>query len=181
MSQEEFDKCLLVVAGGYDKLNSENILHHQYLCDRARELGIFESTEFVKSPRKSRLLASQRTADDRLADDVKVQLLRRCRLLLYTPTNEHFGIVPLEAMYMRRCVVATNTGGPTETVVDGETGFLCESNAESFCEAMLEALKNPKRIESMGESGHRRVVENFAFDAFAVKLNTELTTLIGRP
>ncbi|KAH7698441.1 alpha-1,3-mannosyltransferase [Aphelenchoides avenae] len=158
---EQFDKCLLVVAGGYDKLNSENILHHQHLCDKARDLDIFENTVFVKSPR----------------DDVKVQLLRRCRLLLYTPTNEHFGIVPLEAMYMRRPVVATNTGGPTETVVDGKTGFLCTSDAESFCEPMLEAAKNPKKFAEMGENGHRRVVEHFAFDAFADKLNEALVAL----
>jgi alpha-1,3/alpha-1,6-mannosyltransferase len=36
----------------------------------------------------------------------KLALLRRARCLLYTPSREHFGIVPIEAMYMecpRRC------------------------------------------------------------------------------
>jgi len=36
--------------------------------------------------------------------------------LIYTPTNEHFGIVPLEAMYMEKPVIACNSGGPTETI-----------------------------------------------------------------
>lgn len=39
--------------------------------------------------------------------------------LLYTPMYEHFGIVPLEAMASRIPVVATTTGGPTETIIDG--------------------------------------------------------------
>ena len=47
-------------------------------------------------------------------------------MLLYTPENEHFGIVPVEAMYMGCIVFACNSGGPLESVADGETGFLLE-------------------------------------------------------
>jgi glycosyltransferase involved in cell wall biosynthesis len=48
--------------------------------------------------------------------------------------GEHFGIVPIEAMYCQLPVVAVNDGGPTETVVDGLTGFLCDPDPESFAE-----------------------------------------------
>ena len=37
--------------------------------------------------------------------------------LLYTPANEHFGIVPLECMQRGTPVIAVNSGGPIETVV----------------------------------------------------------------
>ncbi len=38
------------------------------------------------------------------------------RVVLYTPVDEHFGIVPVEAMYSRRPILACNSGGPQESV-----------------------------------------------------------------
>lgn len=52
-------------------------------------------------------------------------LLAACTVVLYTPQNEHFGIVPLEAMASGRPVVACSSGGPLESVVHGSTGMLC--------------------------------------------------------
>jgi len=36
--------------------------------------------------------------------------------LLYTPSNEHFGIVPCEAMASHVPVIAVNSGGPLESI-----------------------------------------------------------------
>lgn len=44
--------------------------------------------------------------------------------MIYTPENEHFGIVPLEAMLAGIPVLVTNTGGPLETIYDGRIGWL---------------------------------------------------------
>lgn len=43
-------------------------------------------------------------------------------------SGEHFGIVPLEAMYSKTGVVAVNDGGPTETVEDEVTGITVPCN-----------------------------------------------------
>ena len=37
-------------------------------------------------------------------------------------------------------MVAVNDGGPTETVVDGLTGFLCRPDPESFAEVIIGAF-----------------------------------------
>ena len=60
--------------------------------------------------------------------------------LLYTPTNEHFGIVPVEAMVCGVPVLACNTGGPTESVVNSpeieKTGWLRLPDPEIWAEAL---------------------------------------------
>lgn len=55
----------------------------------------------------------------------RAHLLAACVAVVYTPPNEHFGIVPLEAMAHRCPVIACNSGGPCETVEAGSTGVLC--------------------------------------------------------
>lgn len=63
-------------------------------------------------------------------DAQKAYLLRACSAVVYTPSHEHFGIVPLEAMAAFRPVIAVNNGGPLESVKNGQTGFLCEPTAD---------------------------------------------------
>lgn len=100
VSKSSFERCHLILAGGYDKRVNENVEHFDELEELADELNIKPKCTFLKSP----------------SDKFKLWLLQRCDALLYTPSNEHFGIVPIEAMYMKKPVVACNSGGPTETV-----------------------------------------------------------------
>ena len=107
-----------------------------------------------------------------MSDRDKVRLLKTSKGLIYTPSGEHFGIVPVEAMYMRLPVIAVNNGGPTETVVDGETGYLCQPDPESFANAMNKLIEGGDQLKkTLGDNGHQRVLQNFSFDAFALKLD----------
>lgn len=60
-----------------------------------------------------------------MPSDTKSLLIAASTSLIYTPAFEHFGIVPIEAMFLGRPVIAIDAGGPRETIVDGKTGFLC--------------------------------------------------------
>ena len=53
-------------------------------------------------------------------------MLAAATVVIYTPENEHFGIVPIEAMAAGKPVIACRSGGPKESVLHGETGYLCE-------------------------------------------------------
>jgi alpha-1,3/alpha-1,6-mannosyltransferase len=68
---------------------------------------------------------------------------------------------------MGKPVIAVDSGGPRETVVDGETGFLCPSNECHFGSTMARIVKEPKLGESMGAAGKQRFIEKFSFEAFS--------------
>jgi glycosyltransferase involved in cell wall biosynthesis len=63
--------------------------------------------------------------------------LSRCRAVLFCG-QEDFGMVPVEAQSMGRPVIAYNAGGAAETVVNGSTGILFDSQSvEAVSEAIL--------------------------------------------
>ena len=141
--------------GGYDERVLENREHYLELRTLARESGVADNMTFLRS----------------FTDSQKVSLLSACTALVYTPSNEHFGICPLEAMYMERPVLAVNSGGPLETVIDGKTGFLCEPTADAFAVKMAHFVQAPTARTEMGKAGKRRVLGSFSFASFTRKLN----------
>jgi len=164
--QENFwNEVHLIVAGGYDDRVIENIEYHRELEILAEALQIDENhITFLRS----------------ISDEEKRFLLHSCRALIYTPTNEHFGIVPIEAMALGRPVIAVNSGGPKETLDDGETGFLCNETAEEFADAMKKLIKDRDLAREMGEVGQKRVRERFSFQAFAEQFENCVMSLVDK-
>jgi alpha-1,3/alpha-1,6-mannosyltransferase len=106
-------------------------------------------------------------------NSLKDALLKSARLLVYTPSNEHFGIVPLEAMLAGTPVLAANTGGPLETVVDGVTGWLCPpEDVEAWTVVMDKVLHkmSDAELQKMAEAGRQRVVSEFSDVKMAERL-----------
>ena len=108
------------------------------------------------------------------SDKERVALLRYSTCLLYTPSNEHFGLVPIEAMYMKCPVIACNSGGPLETIINNVTGFLCDPNPLAFSTAMKKMIEK-KAAESYGNAGYNHVLENFSFPKFSEKLDKSVS------
>jgi len=68
----------------------------------------------------------------------------------------------LEAMAMKKPVVATAVGGTKEIVRDGENGFLVRpKDAKALAEAIQKILQDINLAINFGESGYRFVRENF--------------------
>ena len=66
-------------------------------------------------------------------DDALVELYRDALAVVYPPFDEDFGYVTLEAFLAAKPVISCrDSGGPTEFVVDGENGFVCEPSAEAI-------------------------------------------------
>lgn len=115
---------------------------------------------------------------------LKSMLLYAAKLLVYTPSNEHFGIVPLEAMMAGVPVLAANNGGPLETVIDGETGWLRPvEEVTQWTNVMRQVLfeMEPEQLERMGEAGKRRVKEEFSETKMAHTLDAEIEAMVASP
>jgi glycosyltransferase involved in cell wall biosynthesis len=62
-----------------------------------------------------------------ISDDQLVALYADCRAVIYTPYDEDFGYVTLEAFLSGKPVITTtDAGGPLEFVEDGVNGDVCE-------------------------------------------------------
>ncbi|WP_223635454.1 glycosyltransferase family 4 protein [Corallococcus sp. EGB] len=100
-------------------------------------------------------------------------LLHRIADIAVVPSlYEPFGYTVIEAMASGLPLVVTDSGGPAEIVVPGETGLIVpvkpgapggprEVDVDAFADALLELLADPARARRMGETGQRRVVEVF--------------------
>lgn len=115
---------------------------------------------------------------------LKTMLLHASTLLVYTPSHEHFGIVPLEAMLAGVPVLAANSGGPLETVVDGETGWLRSADdITQWTEVMQKVLHGmtDKQLQQMGEEGKRWVKDQFSEKKMASRLDQEIEIMVNSP
>lgn len=119
-----------------------------------------------------RRLAGETGVDDHVtflrsfSDAEKRSLLTTATCLLYTPDREHFGIVPVEAMYLRCPVIAVSSGGPLETVSHNQTGFLCDQTPERFAEAMQRFVRDSKLKSKWADNCKSRMIEMFSYETY---------------
>ncbi|KAJ7556987.1 hypothetical protein O6H91_05G107500 [Diphasiastrum complanatum] len=156
------DSIKLVLAGGYDKRLAENREYLLELKALTEEKGLMEHVIFVPS-----CSTVQRNA-----------LLAACICVVYTPQEEHFGIVPLEAMAAGKPVIACNSGGPMESIVASKTGFLCEPTPENFSSALFLLLSNSTNAERMGKDAREHVEHNFSRQVFGDRLQSVILQLV---
>jgi glycosyltransferase involved in cell wall biosynthesis len=81
---------------------------------------------------------------------------------------ESYGMVNVEAMACAKPIVSTNRGGPSETVVHGETGYLVEpGDAGGLAQHVIKLLRDPDLRTTMGAAGRARVEAMFSAQATA--------------
>jgi glycosyltransferase involved in cell wall biosynthesis len=94
-------------------------------------------------------------------DDVP-RILAEITLLVHPAHQEPFGRVLLEAAACGIPVVATNVGGTSEIVLDGQTGFLVPPrNTELLALRVTELLTNVLLSRGMGLAARKRAQQDF--------------------
>lgn len=162
LSETTFPRVRLIIAGGYDSRLRENrdTLHVLETC--VERLHLEDHVVFIRS----------------LPDAQRLELLSRCFCVVYTPENEHFGLVPLEAMAAGRPVIVVNSGGTLETVRHGETGLLCAPTPRAFADAMAQLILDRREAKRLGKAGQEHVERQFSRGAFGTRLEIIMRDLV---
>lgn len=84
-------------------------------------------------------------------------------ILILPSLREGLPLVALEAMALKKPVIATNVGGNPEVVLHGETGFLVPPEDSVELTAAIKRLIQDKELaKRLGENGYNRVKEYFS-------------------
>lgn len=92
-----------------------------------------------------------------------VKIIAALDILVLPSLREPFGLVSLETMAMKKPVVATNTGGSPEVVINEKTGLLVSPrDSGALCSAIIKLLKDKELARKMGAAGRERVTSFFS-------------------
>lgn len=104
-------------------------------------------------------------------DDIR-QILRQAAVVIHTSRFEGMSNALLEAQSMGIPVIARRNGANTETVVDGVTGILADTNDE-LARACVALLTDQEMRNQMGAMARKRILSGFTI-AGQVKKNEAL-------
>jgi glycosyltransferase involved in cell wall biosynthesis len=77
----------------------------------------------------------------------------------------------MDAMAMKKAVVATRVGGVPEVVAEGVNGVLVPAkDPRALAQGIISLLKDPDRVKAMGEAGRRIAEEKFHVDIMVNKI-----------
>jgi type III pantothenate kinase len=110
------------------------------------------------------------------------EVLAAADVMVCSSWFESLSMVALESMAMARPIVSTRVGGPSETIIDGVTGFLVPPrDSAAIAERVTLLLRNPALRQRIGEQGREHVVEHFSAARYAAAIGEMITTLLRPP
>ncbi|SFT77936.1 Glycosyltransferase involved in cell wall bisynthesis [Algoriphagus locisalis] len=94
---------------------------------------------------------------------------------------DSFPTVILEAMAAACPVIATRSGGASEMVVDGKTGYLIPINdLDKGVNALIKLILDQELREQFGSAGRNRVLKEFSLDNFRKNIENHLWQQLKR-
>jgi glycosyltransferase involved in cell wall biosynthesis len=100
---------------------------------------------------------------------------------VYSPHKEPFGLVVLEAMACGLPVVAVAEGGPLESVIEGETGYLPPRDEDAFAEALARVLSDESLASDFSSAGREVVEREWTWEAAARRIEAHLVATAAAP
>ena len=94
---------------------------------------------------------------------------------------EAFGRVAVEAQSMKKLIIASNTGGSNETIINGKTGILFDSgDAASLSRKIIQALTmDEATIKLIGEEARKNIIKKFNVEKMCFSTYSEYKRLLN--
>jgi glycosyltransferase involved in cell wall biosynthesis len=113
-----------------------------YLEGLAAELGVSERVSFL----------------GRVSEDALLDLFARCRAVCFTPANEDYGLITVEAFSSRKGVITCDdSGGATDLVRHGESGLVCAPTPRDVAAALARLSDDADLAERFGNAAALQV------------------------
>jgi glycosyltransferase involved in cell wall biosynthesis len=114
-------------------------------------------------------------------EEAKVRLLRRAWASALASPKEGWGISNLEAAACGTPVIAADSPGVRESVIDGQTGILVRpDDPHDMARAMLRIVESPALVSELGMRG-RRFAEGFSWERAAGETLRHLEEVVTAP
>jgi glycosyltransferase involved in cell wall biosynthesis len=115
-----------------------------------------------------------------ISEDAKVHLLRRAWASTLASPKEGWGISNLEAAACATPVIAANSPGIRESVVDGETGFLVPPDDPAAMAAAMRGIVESRDLVNVLGAAGRRFAQNFTWDRAANDTLSHLEEVVAK-
>jgi glycosyltransferase involved in cell wall biosynthesis len=93
---------------------------------------------------------------------------RSATLTVVPSLQEAFGYTCAEALSCGTAVVASNTGGLAEMIIDGRNGCLFPpGDAKALADLLIELLRDRARLDALGRNARRFAVEHLGSESIA--------------
>ena len=146
------DLKVLVVGSGEEKVGLKDLAHKLGVSDRIQFLGYQKN----------------------IAD-----FISRMDIFILPSIWEGFPYVLLEAMLLKRPIIATNIFGVSEIIENGKSGVLVKPrDSQDIANAIVDLVSNRAKALQIGDNAYKRVITNYTLEKTISKTEKLYRTLI---
>jgi glycosyltransferase involved in cell wall biosynthesis len=154
VAQERKDVKLRIVGNGPEKQHLIRLTEALNIRDKVIFQGVVPHTEMPK-------------------------YYQNCDIFCFPTLGEPFGKAVIEAMACAKPVIASNVGGPAETIKNRKNGILVTpAQPKLWAQEILNLLKNEKTMRLIGAEARNTILREYSWDKIAEKYHNLYTTLM---
>ncbi|MBN1292392.1 MAG: glycosyltransferase [Candidatus Latescibacteria bacterium] len=144
--KDKCENCRLVLCGNMATDDPEGLRIFEKIMSKAKKM--IDKKEIILLTVENSILVNA--------------LQRKSAVIIQKSLREGFGLTVTEGLWKERPVIASNVGGITLQIQDGENGYLLEPNdIDGYVDRTLEILKNPSLSQELGKKGKETVRKKF--------------------